>query len=188
MKLENLKDFEWYNEPENVLFTDHEMKIVARPQTDFWQSRHHQISKDNGHFFHQVRFDDFCCVAECVFDRADAFNQCGLMVRIDAENWFKMSVMSSNAESPEIGTCLTQCGCSDWAADHLESLPEHIWYKLLRRGSDYAAFYSLDGQDFKRVRQFSFIQPAAEVETGAYFCAPGASNFGATLCNIDITD
>ena len=30
MILENLKDFEWYNEPENVIFTDKEIKIVAK--------------------------------------------------------------------------------------------------------------------------------------------------------------
>ena len=51
MILENLKNFEWLNEPENVIFADKEMKIVAKKQTDFWQSKHHNFAKDDGHLF-----------------------------------------------------------------------------------------------------------------------------------------
>ena len=51
MILENIKDFEWLNEPENVIFADKEMKIIAKKETDFWQSKHHNFFKDNGHLF-----------------------------------------------------------------------------------------------------------------------------------------
>ena len=47
MILENLKNFERLNEPENVIFANKEMKIVPKSQTDFWQSKHHNFYKDN---------------------------------------------------------------------------------------------------------------------------------------------
>lgn len=43
MILENLKNFEWYNEPANVVFGSHELEIVAAEGTDFWQSAHHNF-------------------------------------------------------------------------------------------------------------------------------------------------
>ena len=51
MILENLKNFEWYNEPANVTFGSHELEITAAEGTDFWQSKHHNFFKDDGHFF-----------------------------------------------------------------------------------------------------------------------------------------
>ena len=47
MRLDALKDFEWYNEPENVRFSDLGMVVNCKPKTDFWQSAHHNFKKDN---------------------------------------------------------------------------------------------------------------------------------------------
>lgn len=51
MFLEQLRDFEWYNEPADVSFDERGMQVLSLPGTDFWQSLHHRVSKDDGHFF-----------------------------------------------------------------------------------------------------------------------------------------
>ncbi len=51
MLLEALRDFEWYNEPREVSFSDRGVKITASPHTDFWQDTVRAYHKDNGHFF-----------------------------------------------------------------------------------------------------------------------------------------
>ena len=115
MILENLKNFEWYNEPANVVFGSHELEIVAAEGTDFWQSAHHNFFKDNGHFFFTKQTSDFSCVIKWRFDNAARFSQCGLMLRADGRNWFKISVMSADENNPEVGSCVTKDGISDWA-------------------------------------------------------------------------
>ena len=54
MLLTNLRDFEWYNEPEDVSFEERGMAVLTKNKTDFWQSKHHNFKKDDGHFFSRV--------------------------------------------------------------------------------------------------------------------------------------
>lgn len=187
MKLESLIDFEWYNEPDNVVFAGQEMKIVAKPQTDFWQAVHHKLSKDNAHFFYKTVSDDFELVVKWRCDNNADFNQCGVMVRSDQRNWFKFSFMSKDASKPEIGTCLTIQGHSDWAGTTLLRAPQEIFYKLTRKQDDFVASYSLDGEHYIRLRQFYLPHIEPEIKAGAYIAAPQNKPFEAVLDEIDLS-
>jgi len=186
MKLENLIDFEWLNEPESVNFADKEIKIVANKGTDFWQALHHQIKKDNAHFFYKTMPGDFVLVVKWHFENAGHFNQCGIMARIDERNWFKTSILAKDENTPEIGSCLTVSGYSDWAGCALEKMPTEVFYKLERRGDDFVCFYSLDGQKYIRLRQFYLRGIEPEIKIGAYIAAPQDTNFEAILDEIDL--
>lgn len=186
MKLESLMDFEWYNEPKNVIFLDKEMKIVAEPQTDFWQSIHHGIKKDNGHFFFLRKEGDFDLTAKWSFEEILNFNQCGLMIRVDERNWFKVSLMTADQNNPEIGTCLTLGGHSDWAGTKLNALPQSIFYKLKKKGDDFVCSYSLDKKSYIRLRQFYLKGIEPEIKVGVYICAPQQNSFEAILDEIEI--
>lgn len=182
MKLENLKDFEWYNEPENVIFKGEDMRIFAMPQTDFWQNAGHQIFLDNGHFFFKNTLEDFTLEICFRFENTDKFSQCGLMARVDSKNWFKISIINENGAQPEIGHCLTVGGNSDWAHLPLSRQVFQIFYKLVRCGSDYVASYSLDGNRFSSVRQF--VLTGSPLKAGAYVASPQKNDFDATLSEI----
>jgi hypothetical protein len=185
MRLESLIDFEWYNEPQNVTFEEKNVKITAKPRTDFWQSMHHHIRKDNAHFFYKTLKNNFTLVIKWHFKTAEDFNQCGVMVRIDERNWFKASVMSKSIKSPEIGSCLTVGAFSDWAGAPLKHMPNNIFFKLERKGDDFVCFYSLDGQKYIRLRQFYLRGIQNEVKAGAYIAAPQDVGFEAVLDEIE---
>ncbi|MBQ8871027.1 MAG: DUF1349 domain-containing protein [Alphaproteobacteria bacterium] len=185
MILENLKNFEWLNEPENVIFADKEMKIVSKKQTDFWQSKHHNFSRDNGHLFFFRFENDFSVVIHWKSENTANFNQCGLMVRLDDKNWFKTSLMYQNVENPEIGSCVTMRGHSDWAGVVFDVVPKEVWYKLVRKSDDFIAYYSLDGKRYIRLRQFYMDTIGAQLKVGAYICSPQNQNFEAILQDID---
>lgn len=184
MILENLKDFEWYNEPENVVFADKEMKLSSTVQTDFWQSLHHNFKKDNGHFFYLNKNTDFSCVVHWRAENLANFNQCGIMVRVNEQNWFKASAMYQDKAVPELGSCLTIKGHSDWAGVMLKAEPLDVWYKIVKRNHDFMAFYSLDGKNFIRLRQFYLDTLDCSVKIGAYICSPQDSDFEAILEDI----
>ena len=185
MRLESLIDFEWYNEPQNVTFEERNVKITAKPQSDFWQSMHHQIKKDNAHFFYKVMKNNFTVVIKWCFEKAEKFNQCGVMVRVDERNWFKASMMSKDAKAPEIGSCLTVGAFSDWAGAPLEKMPHEIYFKLERKGDDFVCFYSLNGQKYIRLRQFYLRGVQDDIKAGAYIAAPQKEPFEAVLDEID---
>ncbi len=187
MILENLKNFEWLNEPENVIFANKEMKIVPKLQTDFWQSKHHNFYKDNGHLFFLRIEADFSLTVHWKAENMSNFNQCGIMVRLDDKNWFKSSVMCQNVDSPEIGSCVTLNAHSDWAGVMLSDLPQEIWYKIVRKKDDFMAYYSLDGKKYIRLRQFYMDTTGVELKVGAYVCSPQDKVFEAVLAEINFS-
>lgn len=187
MLLEALQDFEWYNEPKNVIFRDKNMLVSAEKGTDFWQSRPHRFSQDNGHYFFTRRKGDFSFVVKWTFSGCGAYNQCGLMLRIDENNWIKASIMYDNPERPMLGSSVTQNGSSDWAAQDIPQGIQDIFFKLKRLGGDYLIYYSLDGENFKQIRMTTLLNDMEEVKIGAYICAPREDNFEASISLLEVT-
>lgn len=185
MLLEQLRDFEWYNEPLDVSFDERGMKVLSRDKTDFWQSLHHKFYKDDGHFFFTRKTGDFSLVIRWDFETNGNFDQCGIMLRIDERNWLKASVMFENFRQPMLGSCATNNGYSDWAAQDIPMGINQIWYKIKRIRGDYVIYFSLDGIKFKQIRMLHLLNDMPEVKVGAYVCSPQREGFEATLSQID---
>ena len=184
MILEGLLDFEWLNEPENVVLSNGQMTVEAAANTDFWQSVHHGLKKDNGSFFFKRINGDFQLTLKWSFENGTCFNQCGIMVRADERNWFKSSLLSPDEHHLEIGTCLTLSGHSDWAGAKIKRMPSEIYFKLKRKGDDFVCSYSFDGQKYVQLRQFYLKGADDELKAGAYIAAPQSQPFKAVLKEI----
>lgn len=185
MLLDSLKDFSWDNEPANVRFDENGMVVETEPETDFWQSLHHNIHKDNGHFFFTRKRGDFNLEVHWHFEQAAAADQCGIMLRVDSLNWAKAGFLSSDLRIPQLGSVVTLNGVSDWAAWPLVSVPQDIWLKTVRKGKDFLIFASIDGQNFRQLRMFALPGAGSELKAGAYICSPQKHNFSAALAGID---
>lgn len=185
MLLDQLRDFEWYNEPEDVSFDERGMRVLSRIKTDFWQSAHHNFSKDDGHFFFTRKTGNFTMTLKWNFDTNGSFDQCGIMVRIDEKNWFKASVMFESFRQPMLGSCVTNNGYSDWAAQDIPMGINQIWYRVKKVNGDYLVFFSLDGKKFKQIRLLHLLNDMPEVKAGAYICSPQRMDFEGILSAID---
>ena len=87
-KLNN--NFYWYNKPEYFVESE-KLTIKTSPETDFWQRTHYGISRDNGHCLLLDRNKDFSIEVRTNFQPEKQYDQCGLIVRIDENNWIKIS-------------------------------------------------------------------------------------------------
>ena len=121
MLLEKIKNFEWYNEPQDVNFIEEGLLIETQPETDFWQSVDYHFFKDNGHFFF-CRYDgDFTLSGKWHFSVVKDSAQCGIMVRCDQQNWVKTGLLSPQPTRPQVGVIVANQGSSDWS---LVEIPE----------------------------------------------------------------
>lgn len=186
MLLEKLKQFDWLNEPQRVRFEEDGMSVTAKYRTDFWCCQRFNFRKDDGHFFYCDTAGDFCCDLDWEFTTTGKFDQCGLMARIDENNWFKTSIMFENAEFPALSTSLTNDGYSDLATIALPRGTRHVWYRLKRKNGCYIAAYSLDGNEFVQLRKFYLIHDCDEIKVGAYICSPQRDDFEAILRGISV--
>lgn len=187
MLLDALKDFSWYNEPENVRFTEDGMQVEVRGGTDFWQNAPHNFHKDDGHFFFVRQENDFTLTLRWHAEALRSYAQCGIMVRSDNLNWAKAGILSPSSSQPQLGSIVTNCGCSDWASMPLADYPADVWYRLRCRDGDFIIDYSLDGNDFSQLRLFRLINNQTEIKAGAYACSPRANGFYCTLRYLDIS-
>lgn len=184
MLLDCLKDFTWYNEPANVRFVEGGMLVETEPETDFWQSAGHNFHKDNGHFFYTRKQGNFSLTVKWHFEAPVASDQCGIMLRLNNLNWAKAGFLSTDLRMPQLGSVVTINGSSDWAAWSLEQLPQDLWFRLLRRGSDFILLASTDGEVFRQLRMFSLPDTPAEIKAGAYACSPQPRGFECVLEDI----
>lgn len=185
MLLDSLKNFSWYNEPQNVRFVEEGMLVETMPQTDFWQAAHHNFSKDDGHFFYTEKRGNFDLTLKWHLGAAVASDQCGLMIREDSCNWAKIGFLSPDLSAPQLGCVVTSGGISDWSSHYLPAAPSDLWCKVMCRGDDFVFFCSTDGEKFRQIRMFHFANQQTVIKAGAYCCSPQNHKFECILENIE---
>jgi len=186
MLLDALKDFNWYNEPDNVRFTDGGMLIDVKKNTDFWQNNAHAVHKDNGHFFYTSQAGDFDLTVKWRASSPVSFAQSGLMIRVDSMNWGKIGFLSSGPDVPQIGTVVTNSGFSDWAVSAVPVYQEAFYYRAKRRQGDICFYFSLDGVNYRQIRLFRFLENPLIVKVGAYACSPQQGDFSCLLESLEL--
>ncbi len=186
MRLEQLFDFEWLNEPEDVDFRDAGMAVTAKAGTDFWQNKNRNVHKDDGHFFFTRKCGNFVLTVHWAFSQMTEMNQCGIMIRSDEQNWIKASIMTDSLKNSKLGSCVSDSGYTDWALQAVLPGLTEIWFRIKRLNGDYLLFYSSDGENFQQIRLFNLPSEDVEVKVGAYICAPKNNKFQALLKSVEI--
>lgn len=186
MLLDIIKDFKWENEPYDISFNEEGMLVVTNANSDFWQNAANKIAKNDGHFFYTTKVGDFSCKLCVRAPNFQNFAQSGMMIKINNKNWFKISIMSALEKEPQIGSCLTISGFSDWAIYPLAEVFENIFYKINKKDNNFFVFYSFDDVNYKQVRQFSFVEPLIELKVGAYFASPSNEKYQALLKKVEV--
>ncbi|ENM3825889.1 DUF1349 domain-containing protein [Vibrio cholerae] len=184
----------WISEPKVSEVTSEFVSITTEPKTDFWQRSYYGFRNENAPALLIDSKDNFTFTAKVSFAYQQLFDQCGLIVYIDNENWFKASIEYENQSFSRLGSVVTNLGYSDWATTDI-SLPKEIWYRLSRRGPDFLIESSFDGLVFNQMRIFHLHQlgettiemgkcnpplPTQKVASfGVYACSPSESSFTA---------
>jgi uncharacterized protein len=165
-------EFFWFNEP-TTFEVGEGLQIWTDPDTDFWQRTHYGFRNDNGHCLLKPVTGDFAVATEVQFKPHGKYDQCGLVLRLDADNWIKASVEYLGGESSsKLGSVVTNLGYSDWATQAISADVDHLWYRASKRGPDVRLDFSLDGQTWQQMRICHLHQPSEEIAVGVYACSP----------------
>lgn len=186
MILDNIRNFDWINEPENVSFTESGLQITAQKSTDFWQNVDGGFCKDNGHFFATYQNNNFVLDCKWFFEQIKDSAQCGAMIRIDEQNWIKLGLLSPNIYNPQIGVIAANQGSSDWSMHDIPHETHTLWFKLKRCYKDFVAYYSNDGENYQTLRIIHLPKAIGALKVGVYACAPKDENFECILEEINL--
>lgn len=179
----NFENFFWINQPKVYKIASTEIRIQTEPDTDLWQRTYYGFRHDNAPAFLMTsneRYFSFTFKTNTApFQKR--FDQTGVIVYQDSDNWFKAGIETENETFQRLGSVVTNDGFSDWASTDISTEVTEMYYRLSRRESDFCIEYSKDGQTYQQMRIFHLAKGAGEIQFGIYAASPEDSSFEAVF-------
>ncbi len=188
MKLD-LTNFEWIRKPLSYRIEENQIEITTKPNTDLWQRTYYHFQNDNAPVF-QMEIEDkfFSFTVKTEFNSKHRFDQCGIVVYLDSDNWIKGSIEYENQDFQHLGSVVTNNGYSDWATTEIPAHIKSMWYRLSRRDDDFCIECSMDGIQFQQMRICHMFHGKDKIKFGIYACSPEDSSFTAKFSNLELTE
>jgi regulation of enolase protein 1 (concanavalin A-like superfamily) len=179
----------WINKPKKYEINNTEIIIITEPETDFWQRTYYGFRNDNAPAL-LIKMDEryFSFTVKTNFNSKKQFDQCGIIIYQNSDNWFKVSTEYENDKYQRLGSVVTNNGYSDWATRDIDSSINSMYYRLSRRENDFCVENSMDGKVFKQMRIFHLFEGNNEINFGLYACSPSNSSFEAKFSEINISE
>ncbi len=186
----DFSNFHWLREPKAYDICGGKIQITTLPHTDLWQRTYYHFRNDNAPVFQmETEEKHFSFVVKTDFSGShQRFDQCGIVMYLDSENWLKASVEYENADFQHLGSVVTNGGYSDWATTEIPAFVKSMWYRFSRREDDYCVECSEDGAHFKQMRICHMHQGGGRIRFGIYACSPEASSFTAVFSDMKLTE
>lgn len=179
----------WTREPARCTIDPKKITITTQPHTDLWQRTYYHFRNDTAPVL-QMETEEkfFSFVVKTDFDSHHRFDQCGVVVYLDSENWLKASIEYENERFQHLGSVVTNHGWSDWATTEIDAGIRSMWYRLSRREDDFCLECSEDGVTFRQMRICHLLEGGGTIRFGVYACSPEDSSFTATFSRMDLTE
>ena len=149
----DIANAKWTRRPKGYHLQEDLVEIVTEPHTDLWQRTYYHFRNDNAPVL-QIETEEtyFSFVVKTDFSGSHhRFDQCGIVMYLDSENWIKGSVEYEDERWQHLGSVVTDHGYSDWATTRIPADIKTMWYRFSRREDDYRIECSQDGKDFQQM-------------------------------------
>jgi hypothetical protein len=173
----------WLNEPASAKISGDKLSVRSRAKTDFWRKTFYGYITDNGHFFHLPATGDFMFQARVNGEYAALYDQAGVMIRLNADNWMKCGTEFFDGQR-HASVVFTR-DFSDWSTMPDLSSSAPIWWRAVRKKDSVETLCSLDGKNFTSVRQ-GYFPSTVPVEVGIMCAAPEGPGFNASFDHLSL--
>lgn len=179
-----LDGYSWLNEPAEWAAEAGGVRLVTDFGTDFWQHTFYGFRRDNGHALLRPVKGDFTAAAVISGGYEHLYDQAGLMLRIDAQNWIKTGIEYTDGMM-HFSVVVTR-EASDWSVIPLpDATPDDVLHvRLTRHGDAVRVQYAIAGRDWQMARLAPFS--AADAQVGVMACSPERSGFEARFRDISV--
>ena len=185
----DVRQLEWVRPPKQYSIEEGRISITTEPCTALWQRTYYGFRNDNAPVL-QMRTEEkfFSFTVKTDFASKRRFDQCGIVMYLDSDNWLKASIEYENDVFQRLGSVATNHGYSDWATTDIDASIKSMWYRFSRRESDYCIECSADGVHFKQMRICHMFEGAGEIHFGVYACSPEKSSFEAVFTHMELSE
>eukprot|EP01132_Coremiostelium_polycephalum_P021354 gene21354-25360_t len=89
---QRLEKMQWFNEPEKWEITNNTLNMFVTPQSDYWRISHYGFTVDDAPFYYSTYGGEFEVKVKITGNYKARFDQMGLMLRTDHENYIKAGI------------------------------------------------------------------------------------------------
>ena len=115
---QNLDKMQWFNEPESYTIRNGKLEMDVPAQTDYWRIAHYGFTVDDGPFLYTTVGGEFEAKIKVSGDYKVRFDQAGMMIRKDHENYVKFGIEFVEGKF-NISAVVTH-NTSDWSVIELK--------------------------------------------------------------------
>ena len=185
----NTKEMKWTRAPKQYKVTEDRVEIITEPHTDLWQRTYYHFRNDNAPVL-QLETDEqfFSFVVKTDFDTKVRYDQSGIVMYLDSDNWLKAAMEYENDKIQRLGSVVTNNGYSDWSSVDVDASIKSMWFRFSRREDDFCIENSVDGVNFKQMRICHMFNAKEKITFGIYACSAEDSSFKASFTDMEITE
>ncbi len=160
----------WLNPPLRVEPEGGELAVTTRDRSDFWRTIHYGFVRDSGHALLTELPVDSAVEVTFRAQLDELYDQAGVMVRVDEQNWIKAGVELTDG-LPHLGAVVTR-GRSDWSLAPVPGWAGRSITVRASRGADAVTIRACcDGGPWRLVRLVP-MEAEAAASAGPYCCSP----------------
>lgn len=173
---QTLEKMTWFNEPQTWEIKDNALTMSVTPKSDYWRISHYGFTVDDAPFYYATYGGEFEAKVKVSGDYRTRFDQAGLMLRIDHENYIKAGIEYVDGQY-NLSVVVTH-HTSDWSVITLNRPVEHVWIKAVRRLDAIEVFYSFDDRHYTMMRN-AWMQDNTPIQVGLMAACPDGEGFDA---------
>jgi uncharacterized protein len=169
----------WLNRPPSAGIEQGRLKVRAAQGSDAWRTTSYGFVRDSPHALLTDLPDEMAVEVSFLADFDQLFDQAGVLVRVDEQNWIKAGIEFSDG-SLQASAVVTR-GVSDWS---ISPVPDwagrEVTVRASRSGTALTVRIRPADQPWQLLR-LAPIDPWAAVYAGPYCCAPQRAGLTVTF-------
>ncbi len=181
---QTLEKMNWFNEPAKWDISDDKLIMHVTPKSDYWRISHYGFTVDDAPFYYSEYGGEFEAKVKISGDYKVRFDQAGMMIRIDHENYIKTGIEFVDGKY-NLSTVVTH-HTSDWSVIALYKPVNVIWIKAVRRLDAVEIFYSFDDNTYYMMRN-AWLEANRPVRIGMFAACPDGDGFDVTFSDFKVT-
>ncbi|MCH5230109.1 MAG: DUF1349 domain-containing protein [Muribaculaceae bacterium] len=181
---QTLEKMNWFNEPEKWKIDNGTLTMDVTPKSDYWRISHYGFTVDDAPFYYAEYGGEFEAKVKIIGDYKVRFDQAGMMIRIDHENYIKTGIEFVEGKY-NLSTVVTH-HTSDWSVITLDQPVKELWIKAVRRLDAIEIFYSFDDKEYKMMRN-AWMEQNRPVKIGMFAACPDGEGFKVTFSDFKVT-
>lgn len=181
---QTLEKMNWFNEPSGWEISGKTLTMDVTPKSDYWRISHYGFTVDDAPFYYAEYGGEFEAKVKISGDYKVRFDQAGMMIRIDHENYIKTGIEFVDGKY-NLSTVVTH-HTSDWSVISLDKPVEYIWIKAVRRLDAIEIFYSFDDKEYIMMHN-AWMAANCPVKIGMFAACPDGEGFKATFSDFKVT-